>query len=249
MPKGIYAAASAMVVETRAQEVVARNLAHSTTTGYRQETALRTSFSSELAKQGDISGDGGAGVLSNRSFFTFAQGEMEPTQAPYDMALEGDGFLQVKDGNGRTLLTRAGHFAADQLGRLTTPEGWQVQGQGGPVTIPEGATRVSIGEDGRVSAEVAGQTQVVDQLRVVAVAEPAKMKAENGVYFDPGTQTTTDDASTRIRQGYLEKSNVTPVQELAQMIAVQRRYDAAQRALKEQANVGGNLNELLRGSS
>lgn len=251
MPKGIYAAASAMVVETRSLEVTARNLAHVQTTGYRQETARRTSFAEQLARTGDISADGGAGVLPNSSFFRFAAGPQEPTGAPYDLAISGEGFLRVRDSQGKLYLTRAGHLATDPSGRLLTPEGWQVEGQGGPITIPPEAKRVSIGPDGRITAHVgdgaSAAAQVVDQLRLVTVAEPTRMRAENGVYFDPGDQNQVDAAQSEIHQGYLEKANVDSLQELSQMISIQRRYDAAQRALKEQANAGGNILDLLRG--
>lgn len=250
MPKGIYAAASAMVVETRAQEVVARNIAHTQTPGYRQESALRTSFSEALGLSGGIDRAGGAGVLPNQSFFRFTQGNHELTGATYDVAIAGNGFLRVRDTNGKLLLTRAGHFATDPQGQLTTPEGWKVEGQGGAITIPPDARRITIGSDGRITAELGeganAQQQTIDQLRIVNVAEPSKMLAQNGVYFDPGDQTQSDEANAQLHQGYLEKSNLDPLQEMAQMIAIQRRFDAAQRAVKEQANSGSSLNDLLR---
>lgn len=248
MPKGIYAAASAMVVETRSLEVTARNLANVQTPGYRQETALRTSFAEVLA-QGGIGGDGGAGVLPQPSFFRFKQGGQEPTGATYDLAISGDGFLRVRDGDGKTLLTRAGHLQTMPDGRLVTAEGWEVEGQGGIIAIPLDARRVSIAADGRITVETGegdnAAPQVLDQIRVVTVPEPARMAARNGVYFDPGDQ-IQGDATAEIHQGYLEKANIDPLQELAQMIAIQRRFDAAQRAVKEQSNAGSSLNDLLR---
>lgn len=255
MPKGIYAAASAMVVETRSLEVTARNLAHLQTPGYRQETALRSSFADELARQGHTGGvdhDGGTGVLPNRSYFCFTPGTLEPTGATYDVAISGNGFLRVRDNSGNLFLTRSGHFNTNAEGRLVTSEGWSVEGQGGPIVIPADARRVTIGEEGRITIETGeganAAPQVLDQLRLVTVPEPGRMRAENGVYFDPGDQIQGDTTSATLRQGHLEKANIDPIQELAQMIALQRRYDAAQRALREQSNVGGGLSEMLRGS-
>ncbi len=249
MPKGIYAAASAMVVETRSLEATARNLANIQTAGYRQETALRSSFAEELAK-GGLDRDGGAGVRARSSFHRFTQGTQEPTGATYDLAINGNGFLRVRDGEGKTLLTRAGHLNVSSDGRLVTPEGWEVEGQGGTITIPADARRVTIAADGRITVEIgegaAANPQVLDQIRLVTVPEPARMAARNGVYFDPGDQVQSDATGAEMRQGYLEKSNIDPMGELAQMIAVQRRYDAAQRALKEQAGATGSLNDLLR---
>ncbi len=256
MPKGIYAAASAMVVETRAQEVNARNLANQQTAGYRAESVRRNSFADLLRNQGrteDIAGDGGAGVLPAGSYFSFTEGQLEPTSAPFDLALRGEGFYRVRDDQGRILLTRAGHFEPDTQGRLVTPQGWTVEGQGGPITVPKDARRIVVDSSGRVMAETieggAPQRTVIDQVRVVNVADTKRLIPLNGQYFDPADQTMSDATNFQVAQGYLEKANTEPLQQMVEMIAVQRRYDAAQRALREQANLGGSLSDLLRGGA
>jgi flagellar basal-body rod protein FlgG len=256
MPKGIYAAASAMVVETRAQEINARNLANQQTPGYREETVRRNSFADVLRANGnreDISGDGGAGVLPAGSYFSFSEGQLEPTAAPFDFAIRGEGFYRVRDDQGRVLLTRAGHFMPDTQGRLATPQGWLLEGQGGPITVPNDARRIVVDETGRVMAETLQggivQRTVVDQIRVVTVADTKQLTPLNGQYFDPGEQAVTDAGKYQIAQGQLEKANLEPLEQMVEMIAVQRRYDAAQRALKEQANLGGSLSDLLRGGA
>jgi flagellar basal body rod protein FlgG len=160
--------------------------------------------------------------------------------------------MRVRDHSGAVFLTRAGHLNTDATGRLVTPEGWSVEGQGGPIVIPPDARRVTIGEDGRITVETGeganASPQVLEQMRLVTVPEPMRMRAENGVYFDPGDQLQSDAGDAALRQGFLEKANVDPLQELAQMIAVQRRYDAAQRALREQSGAGSSLNSLLSNS-
>lgn len=255
MPKGIYSAASAMYVEAQTLDVAARNLAHATTTGYRRETAFRAGFDQVLQGQGrtgGVKGDGGVGILSQGSAFSFDEGGRDTTGAPYDLALAGEGFFQVKKPDGNTLLTRAGHFQTDTQGRLVTPEGFLLQGQGGAITIPEGAEAVTVDRDGRVSvATTAGgirQEQVIEQLRLGKVEKPQDLRAVNGQYFDAGTLTVSD-ATPVVHQGELEKSNIDPLRELVDMIAIQRRYDAAQKALKEHSSVGQGFSELLRGSA
>jgi flagellar basal body rod protein FlgG len=250
VPKGVYAAASAMFVESRALDAVARNVANVQTPGYRRETALRTSFAEVMQGRGGPGHDGGVGVLRHGAIHDFGQGRLEPTQSPYDVALEGRGFLRVRDDQGRILLTRAGHFTADAQGRLVTADGWQLQGQGGPVLIPPEAEQVQIAEDGRVlavqrTAEGVVQ-QVVDQLRVVEVDAPQRITALSGQYFDPGDQPQRDAAGTRVRQGWLEQSNTDAVGELVDMIALQRRYEAAGKALRAQVDAGQGFSEILR---
>jgi flagellar basal-body rod protein FlgG len=258
MPKGVYAAASAMVTETRALESVAKNLAHVQTPGYRKETALRDSFAQVLAGQGragSISRDGGAGVVAAGTYHAFTQGALEQTHAPLDLAIAGEGFYRVRDPQGALALTRAGHFATDGDGRLVTDDGWAVEGQAGPVLIPPETSRVIVDESGRVYSETRDENgspseTFIDQLRVVTVAEPSAMRPRNGTYFDPGDQAQTDATSEQfdVRQGWLEKANIDPVQELVSMITIQRRYDAAQRAMRQQDEAGRGFSDLLRGA-
>jgi flagellar basal body rod protein FlgG len=253
MGKGIYAAASAMVAETRALEVTARNVAHTATPGYRREQALRGSFADALraeGRTGPVNGDGGTGVRPAGSYFNFDEGSIEDTGGTFDLALTGEGFFRVQSPDGKEWLTRAGRFQMDETGKLVTPEGWTLQGQGGPVTIPADAERVVIDPSGRVTVTqtVAGvvSDSTVDQIRTATVDRPVAMTAKNGVWFDPAGQTMRD-APALIRQGSLEKANVEPVRELVDMVALQRRYDAAQKALSEQSRTGDGFSDLLRG--
>lgn len=252
MPKGIYAAASAMVTETRLLNATARNIAHAQTPGYRREGQLRTGFAQVLSaegRSGGIKGDGGAGVLPDGGYYTFTDGMRDPTGNAYDLALHGDGFFAVQDAQGKTWLTRNGNFNLDQQGRLSTREGHLVMGQGGPIAIPEDAQRVVIDESGLVSVENHTPEGVVrttlDQLRLATVAQPRAM-ASNGIYFDTGGQ-PLQDAQVSVHQGHLERGNVNPIDELVQMVALQRRYDSAQKAITEQSRAGEGYSDILRG--
>jgi flagellar basal-body rod protein FlgG len=256
MPKGIYAAASAMLVETRLLESTARNLANAQTPGYRREVALRTPFAQVLAegegRNGGIRGDGGAGVLSAGSYFDqHSDGIQEPTGVAYDLALAGEGFFTVQDKQGRNLLTRAGHFQLDRQNRVSTVEGHLLQGQGGPITVPPEAVSIGVDESGYVTAQVPRQgggfdDVTIDQLRLATVADPRMMAAQGGVYFAPAGQALAP-ATPKVRQGALERGNFDPIGELVQLVALQRRHDAAQRALAEQSRAGEGYSDMLRG--
>ena len=254
MPKGVYIAASAMYVESLALDVSARNLAHAQTTGYQREAFLRTGFAEELAKRGktgDLSADGGGGSLAAGSYFIHSGGVRHNTGSPLNAAIEGEGFFRVQDPKGRMLLTRAGNFEVNRQGQLVTPEGMLVQGQGGAITLPPDTERLSIDQQGRISTFVTAngvrRDTVIDQLRLSAVDNPGGMTPVNGQYFLPGNQPERE-AKGVVHQGYLEQSNVEPVQELVEMIAIQRRYDAAQKSLREMTQAGSGFSELLRGS-
>ncbi len=253
MPKGLYAAASGMVSDRREMEVIAQNLANAQSSGYRRAGAVRQRFAETLAqvqqRRGDLGADGGAGVYHDDIYRSFADGTRTYTGAPFDLALHGDGFFQVVDEQGRTLLTRVSNCALDDAGRLVTDHGLPVLGQGGPVVIPPDATSVTVDEKGRIFANMpggdAGVTPVfVEQLRVGTVADVRALVGLNGQYFHPGDQEIVDARDYQIQQGYTESSNVNPVEEMVRMIAVQRRYDAAQSALRQQLD-DGNFSDLL----
>lgn len=255
MPKGIYAAVSAMVTETRALDVTSQNLANLQTSGYRRQVALHGTFAERLAgegRTGGVAGEGGTGVYPTGSYFVFSEGNQDITGSPLDMALSGHGFYRVRDPNGRPLLTRCGNFSVNEQGNLVTPEGFTVEGQGGTISIPPEAQHIEVDERGGIYAKspgVPGGT-FVDLLRVVEVEHPERMRARSGQYFEPGEQTQTDVGSSdfTVHQGYLERSNVNSVQELVTMIAIQRRYDAAQKAVHQNDATGRDFSDLLRGA-
>lgn len=258
MPKGVYAAASAMLTETRALEAVTQNLANLQTPGYRKASAMRGSFAHLLAAQGrteTIGGNGGAGIRDVGIYRSHNQGQLEESHAPLDLAISGEGFYRVRNKEGNVLLTRAAHFTTDNDGHLATDEGYIVEGQGGPILIPADTSRVVVDESGRVVAESRDAKGMVietfiDQLRVVTVPDPSQMRAVSGQYFTTGEQAQTDAPANAyaVRQGFLERANVEPVEELVRMISIQRRYDAAQRALKQQDEAGRGFSDLLRGA-
>jgi len=257
VPKGIYAAASAMRTETRSLDVAAANLANVQSTGYRRQIAMHNGFADLLAQRGrteDLAGNGGAGIYPEGSIHSFAQGELQETGNPFDMGLNGDGFFRVRDQQDRLWLTRAGSFALDSGGRMVTPDGWTLEGQAGPIVIPEDALGVRMDASGRIYAEQAGEggkidSRFIDQVRIAEVDEPVALLPRNGQYFaartEPGDVTV---GSVEVVQGRIERSNVEAVSELVQMVSIQRRYEAAQRALKQQAETGRGFSDLLRGA-
>lgn len=256
MPKGIYAAASSMVTDARALEASAANIANAQSAGYRRQVALREGFDVILAERGrteNIAGNGGAGIIPDGQMFAFDQGQLQVTGNQFDVALIGDGFFQVRDADDRAWLTRAGDFSIDDTGTLRTSQGHQVEGQAGPIIIPAEASRISIDETGRIYAHVpqsnGGEvTSFVDLLRISTVDDPHALQAKNGQYFlAPDNVRDAAFGDTRVRQGSLENANVEPVTELVTMITIQRRYDAAQRAMRTQNEAGRGFSDLLRG--
>ncbi|HYE06072.1 MAG TPA: flagellar hook basal-body protein [Planctomycetota bacterium] len=270
MPKGIYAAASAMVVETHALDVAAHNLAHVQTPGFRRGLLVRSTFADALANQGrtgNLAGDGGAGVFATGVHHGFNEGMREKTGATFDLALQNapprpdaDGrigqeqvFYRALADDGRRLLTRASHFEIDDGGRVVTAEGWPVEGQGGEIVLPPEAVGITVDQGGRIWARMPGEDggseTFVDQLRVFAHERPDQLTPVSGQYFDAGDEPVADaKPGFSVHQGFVERSNVDAIHELVSLITIQRRYDAAQRALSQQAETGRGLGDMIRGS-
>lgn len=155
----------------------------------------------------------------------------------------------VRDLEGQDALTRAGHFTIDSQDRLVTPDGWPVLGQGGEITVPSDANRIRIDERGRIYAERNNGGGIdlafVDQLRVVEVENTDNLIARNGQYYNAPGQNITDSQRFSVNQGYLEDANVDSVTEMVKMIDIQRRFDAAAKALRSQNQVGQGFSEIM----
>ena len=176
MPKGVYAAASAMVTEQRALDVTSYNMANAQSVGFRRAEALRSSFATELAMQqqrtDDISGNGGAGVLADGVFRAQAQGNIHRSDRPTDIAISGEGFFHLIDDQGGVALSRDGAFDINENGELINDLGWKLQGQGGDIQLPPDRMGISIDEAGRIYAQFADGAGVAPVFRRPDTHEP-----------------------------------------------------------------------------
>jgi flagellar basal-body rod protein FlgF len=197
---------------------VANNIANISTTGFRAE---RVVFAEVLM---EVEGDGGNLAMSEpRAHYNdTTSGGFQPTGGELDLAIDGDGFFQVQTPDGPRL-TRAGSFIRDAQGNLVTRDGLPVLGPGGaPVAIPPDATSIAVARDGTIAADGAPVAQIG-----VFSAAPATLVREGGVRFrSTGEIAVAADAG--VLQGFIENSNVNPVEELSRMIEVQRSYELGQ---------------------
>jgi flagellar basal-body rod protein FlgG len=230
MLEGLNIAAAGMAAQQQKLDAVSNDLANANTTGYKHDRVgfrdLVYTQAQRSSAQGVRTGAGTAAVDIGRGF---SQGVLRQTGEPLDVALEGDGFLQVKLPDGRTGLTRDGDLRRDAQGRLTTSSGALLQPT---VTIPVDVplSRVSIGTDGTVSAD--GRN--VGRLSVVSVRNPQGLDSVGDNAFVATTasgRTTAAPASTRLTQGALESSNVDVSEAMVSMIEAQRSFQLASKAI------------------
>ena len=221
--------------------VISNNLANVNTTGFKKDRAsfATLSYQTVTAAGAQSSSDSkyatglnlGTGVRIQGTSRMETQGTMQQTGNALDLALDGDGYCQVQLPGGQLGYTRAGNFSRSPEGLLVTNEGYQVMPG---ITVPEGATQITVGTDGTVSATVAGQTEPAQlgQLQVANFPNAAGLQSKGDNYMLETASSGAanlgvpgEDGRGTVRQGMLEASNVNVVEELVDMIECQRAYE------------------------
>ena len=221
--------------------VISNNLANVNTTGYKRDRAAFETLAYQTIQAPGAPSTSetkyatglnlGTGVRIQGTARIDTQGSMQTTGNSLDLALDGDGYFQVQLPGGTLGYTRAGNFSRSPEGLIVTSEGYQVMPG---ITVPEGATAITIGTDGTVSATIPGQTAAseIGQIQIASFPNSAGLLAKGDNYL---TETAASGAANlgvagldgrgNIRQGMLEASNVNVVQELVDMIECQRAYE------------------------
>lgn len=242
LSRGIYTAASAMLGQMVRNDLVANNLANANTNGYKKDDSLHSEFPKILISQlgGDARLGGGLGSTPNlgylgtgtviREVYTdHSQGNMRQTDQALDLALSGQGYFVVEEG-GQYLFTRDGSFSLDNEGYLVTKEGYRVQGENGPIRVDN--DQFVVNELG----EIIDGDLTLDRLMVAEFAEPAKLTKVGSSFYQESAASGQPlrGENVRIVQGFLESSNVNPVQEMVKMITVMRAYESCQKVIQYQ---------------
>jgi len=260
--RALYTAASGMSAQQLNLDTIANNLANSSTTGFRQ---LRLEFQDMLyqnlitpgAAQSQTTVSAGLQVgLGTRSAATeviMTQGELNQTNNPLDLAIEGNGFFEVQRPDGTIAYTRAGQFYLNNQGTIVTTDGDPLLPT---ITVPANATAVTVTQYGVVNATLPGQTNPTQlgQIQLATFANPGGLQliggnllqdtlsSGNPVLGNPGG---TEGLGT-LQQGYLENSNVDVVTEFVQMVLAQRAYESNSKVIKAADDMYSQVNNMTR---
>lgn len=203
---------------------IANNIANADTAGFRREGILFSEYVRMLDPQDQSISQANVGG----HFFDATPGALIETGAPLDVAIDGDGYFLVETPNGERL-TRAGAFMLDSEGQMITADGNYVLGEGGsPIAIPPEAGNITIAPDGTIAADGAP----VGKLGLVT-ADPTTL-AREGNNLLRATEEYQVLENAKMRQGFVEGSNVNPVIEISRLIEVQRAYELGQQLLKDE---------------
>lgn len=248
MDPALWAAKTGLDAEQTQMSITANNLANVNTTGFKRSRAIfedllyqnRSQVGADTS-QTTLSPSGlnvGTGVRVVATEKNYAQGSINKTGNALDVAIQGQGFIQVLQPNGQIAYTRDGSLQLNAQGQLVTASGYQVQPA---ITIPSGAQSVTIAADGTVSVQLAGQSTptTVGTLQLANFINPAGLQDQGG---NLAVQTAASGPPTigtpginglgTLIQGSVEGSNVDVVQELVNMIQTQEAYEMDSRAVQ-----------------
>lgn len=259
--KALSTAATGMLAQQLNVEVISNNIANMNTTGFkRQRAEFQDLLYQNVARVGSTSSDAGTilpsgiqigvGVKAGSIYRITEQGSLVETQNPYDLAINGRGYFRVQLPDNTDAYTRSGSFQVSAEGLLVTPEGYTVSPG---ITIPPDAVDVSINEQGQVQVTSAGEVepQEVGQLELITFPNDAGLEGLGGnLYLEtPASGQAVigapgDAGFGTLRQGFLENSNVNPVQEITALITAQRAYEMNSKVITtadEMLNATSNL--------
>jgi len=246
--ESLWVAKTGLEAQQTRMTVVSQNLANVNTTGYKRQRAMFEDLlyqnvvqSGAMTSQQTESPTGlnlGTGVRIVSTDRQFTQGNIVTTGNQLDVAINGRGFFEILLPDGSQAYTRDGTFQINADGELVTSSGYTVQPA---INVPPGATGVTIGLDGVVSAIPAGSSDAVQigTLQLTDFTNPAGLQPKGENLFAETQSSGPPEAGTpglngigTLMQGSLETSNVNVVEELVSMIETQRAYEMNSRAIE-----------------
>ncbi|MEZ5684469.1 MAG: flagellar basal-body rod protein FlgG [Paracoccaceae bacterium] len=240
--RALQIAATGMSAQQMRVEVISNNLANMSTTGY---NARRAEFADlhyqQMTRPGTISANDGTvipagvqlglGVRPTAVSVTLSQGSLTPTGGDLDVAIDGNGYLEVTLPSGISGYTRDGGLKRSADGQIVTSDGFAVVPG---ITIPSDARSIAINASGEVYAYFTDQVeaQLLGQFSLASFTNEKGLEAmgsnlflETGASGPPLVSSPGQDGLGTLRQGYLEESSVDPVREITELIKAQRGYE------------------------
>lgn len=244
MLKGLYTAYTGMVNQQKRLDTMTNNLANVNTVGYKKEGATSQAFSDVLAYRiKDVTTPGyteklgtmNLGVKIGENYTDWSQGSFRQTENTYDLALSGNGFFNIeftdKSGNTSTMYTRDGGFTVNKDGYLVNDNGDYVLG----VTDNGAQERIRLNPTAETTIDEFGNIYqndtAVARLMITDFSDYNYLAKYGENYYQAIEGAELTDADAQVHSGYLEQSNVETVQEMVNMISIQRNYEANQKVI------------------
>jgi len=219
-------AAAGMQARMQSLDMVANNMANSSTSGYKADSEFYGMFTAAAAGGEDESGP--AVPMIQRQWTDFAQGMLEPTNNPLDFGLSGKGFFEVQGSSG-PLYTRNGNFRFSTSGSIITSEGYPLLQDNGQPFHANPAKPLDVSRDGNITQGGVS----IGHIKLVDFSNPGALSKFGANYFSNSTGQTEAEApsGTQILQGKLESSNVSASHGAVRIVGLSRQFEMMQKAI------------------
>lgn len=247
MMNALWVSKTGLNAQDHGLSVISNNLANVATTGFKKDRAVFEDLIYQIQRQpGALSSQDsrlpsglqvGTGVKVAGTQKVFTTGGLQETSQPLDLAVNGRGFFQITMPDGSISYTRDGTFHMDAEGQIVNASGFLLEPA---ITIPDQTNTMTISRDGIVSTTLFGETEPTEigQIEIVDFINPAGLQAIGGNLFletassgAPQAGVASEAGYGSLEQGFLENSNVNVVEEMVQMITVQRAYEMNSKVL------------------
>jgi flagellar basal-body rod protein FlgF len=247
MLRGLYTATSGMIAQQRKHDALTNNIANAQTPGFKEDKTAFRSFPemliSRIRDEGSqvghnpVVGRLNTGMFAEENIPLFRQGDLQETMIPLDVALvdrenEAASFFVVRTAGEEERYTRNGRFSLDAAGQLVTAQGHLVLNEARQPIVLRDASEVQVGRDGQLTAVVSGERVGLGRMLVVRADNPQNMVREGHDLFRWEGEGEPVAGAAELRQGFLERSNVDPVETSVQMMSAARAYEANQKIIQ-----------------
>ncbi len=271
MVRSLYSAASGMIAQQTNVDVISNNLANVNSTGYKSESAsfksllyqdLQAKTTSANGEQKPVSAQVGLGSRVSAVTSHYTQGSANATDSTTDFMINGDGFFAVQDLDGSTIYTRNGNFlfAVAQDGfMLSTAEGYPVlSSDGSPIVLSTeyNSAKITVDGDGNLCYpdESNNPAPMGIKIALFQFTNPSGLDKIGSSYLKESEASGVplnedyDDVGTKskLKQGYLEASNVNVATEMVNLITAQRAYELCSKAITTSDTMMEQANNLKR---
>ena len=246
MDKLLWVAMSGAKENFHSLAVRSNNLANSTTTGFKadfENSRAMSVFADAYPTR--------AFAMAERPGYNMTGGAIETTDRALDLAIDGDGFLAVNDKQGNEAYTRFGSLDIDVEGYLRTSNGLQVLNEDGdPLILPPMLEALTISKDGVISGRPQGSdANIMEEYGRIKLVKPESYKniekGYDGLFRNIDGTTLAEDETVKVRSGMLEQSNVNPVEELTNLIRIQRQYDTMVKMMDTAGQMDERQNTIM----
>ncbi|USX18351.1 flagellar basal-body rod protein FlgG [Oxalobacteraceae bacterium OTU3REALA1] len=257
MNDAFYIGATGMQAQQLNVDTIANNLVNANTNAFKKARVSFTDLVAGGAAAPAAAGDPGllralqkvgAGVGVVNTSRQFDAGDLKKTGVPLDVAIQGDGFLEVAMPDGSKAYTRGGSLKVNRDGLLATEAGYPLKPA---IAVPDAMQSINIGTDGRVQITAAGQDAPLDagQLELVRFAYPGQLSAQGDNLYratDASGAALAGDGAGQLAQGFVETSNVKMVDEMTNLMLAQRAYESSLKIVQASDEMMGLVNNMRK---